>query len=197
LAAKRSGIRAARGRYVIMGDSDDSYDFSDLALFVAKLRQGCQLVTGNRFRGGIRPGAMPPLHRYFGSPLLALLGRLFFSSPCGDFYCGLRGFERHTILTLDLQAPGMEFALEMLVKATTNKLRIAEVPTTLSLDGRGRPPHLRSWRDDWRSLRFYPCSSARAGCSFIRGTRCLSAIRGTRCLSAACWQWLGCCWGAS
>jgi glycosyltransferase involved in cell wall biosynthesis len=155
------GIRAARGRYVIMGDSDDSYDFSDLRLFVEKLRQGYQLVMGNRFQGGIRPGAMPPLHRYFGNPLLTILGRLFFSSPCGDFYCGLRGFERRAILTLDLQASGMEFALEMLVKATTNKLRIAEVPTTLSPDGRSRPPHLRSWRDGWRSLRFYLLFSPR------------------------------------
>src|SRR3954454_15288896 len=149
-----SGIRAARGRYVIMGDSDDSYDFSDLGLFVEKLRQGYQLVMGNRFQGGILPGAMPPLHRYFGNPVLTILGRLFFSSPCGDFYCGLRGFERRAILALDLQATGMEFALEMIVKATNDKLRITEVPTTLSPDGRNRPPHLRSWRDGWRSLRF-------------------------------------------
>jgi hypothetical protein len=116
---------------------------------------------GNRFQGGILSGAMPPLHRYFGNPLLTILGRLFFSSPCGDFYCGLRGFERRAILTLDLQASGMEFALEMLVKATTSKLRITEVPTTLSPDGRSRPPHLRSWRDGWRSLRFYLLFSPR------------------------------------
>jgi glycosyltransferase involved in cell wall biosynthesis len=160
-SALKGGIRAARGRYVIMGDSDDSYDFSDLGLFVEKLREGYQLVMGNRFQGGIRPGAMPPLHRYFGNPVLTMLGRLFFTSPCGDFYCGLRGFERRAILALDLQAPGMEFALEMLVKATTNKLRIAEVPTTLSPDGRSRPPHLRSWRDGWRSLRFYLLFSPR------------------------------------
>jgi glycosyltransferase involved in cell wall biosynthesis len=155
------GIRAARGHYVIMGDSDDSYDFSDLRLFVEKLREGYQLVMGNRFQGGIRPGAMPPLHRYFGNPLLTMLGRLFFSSSCSDFYCGLRGFERQAILALDLQASGMEFALEMVVKATINKLRIAEVPTTLSPDGRNRPPHLRSWRDGWRSLRFYLMFSPR------------------------------------
>lgn len=123
-----------------MGDSDDSYDFSDLALFIEKLRQGCQLVMGNRFRGAIRPNAMPPLHRYCGTPLLTLLGRLFFSSLAATSTAGLRGFERHTIVTLDLQPPGMEFALEKLVKATTNKLRIAEVPTTLSHDG--RPVHL-------------------------------------------------------
>ena len=160
-SALRGGIRAARGRYVIMGDSDDSYDFSDLGLFVEKLREGYQLVMGNRFQGGIRPGAMPPLHRYFGNPILTVLGRLSFSSPCGDFYCGLRGFERRAILALNLQASGMEFALEMLVKATTNKLRIAEIPTTLSPDGRSRPPHLRSWRDGWRSLRFYLLFSPR------------------------------------
>jgi glycosyltransferase involved in cell wall biosynthesis len=160
-SALRGGIRAARGRYVIMGDSDDSYDFSDLRLFVEKLREGYQLVMGNRFQGGIRPGAMPLLHRYFGNPILTVLGRFFFSSPCGDFYCGLRGFERRAILALDLQASGMEFALEMLVKATTNKLRIAEIPTTLSPDGRSRPPHLRSWRDGWRSLRFYLLFSPR------------------------------------
>jgi glycosyltransferase involved in cell wall biosynthesis len=160
-SALRGGIRAARGRYVIMGDSDDSYDFSDLGLFVEKLRRGYQLVMGNRFRGGIRPGAMPPLHLYFGNPVLTMLGRLFFSSSCGDFYCGLRGFERRAILALDLQASGMEFALEMVVKATTNKLQITEVPTTLSVDGRSRSPHLRSWRDGWRSLRFYLLFSPR------------------------------------
>jgi len=148
------GIRAARGRFVIMGDSDDSYDFSALGGFVEKLRAGYQLVMGNRFRGGIRPGAMPPLHRYLGNPVLTAIGRLFFRSPCGDFHCGLRGFDRDAILALDLQAPGMEFASEMVVKATTGKLRITEVPTTLSPDGRSRPPHLRSWRDGWRHLRF-------------------------------------------
>ena len=159
--ALKNGIRAAHGRYVIMGDSDDSYNFSDLGCFVEKMREGYQLVMGNRFQGGIRPGAMPPLHRYFGNPILTMLGRLFFSSRCSDFYCGLRGFERQAILALDLQASGMEFALEMVVKATNNKLRIAEVPTTLSPDGRNRPPHLRSWRDGWRSLRFYLLFSPR------------------------------------
>jgi glycosyltransferase involved in cell wall biosynthesis len=148
------GIRAARGRFVIMGDSDDSYDFSALGGFVEKLRSGYQLVMGNRFRGGILPGAMPTLHRYLGNPVLTTVGRIFFRSPCGDFHCGLRGFDRNAILALDLQAPGMEFASEMVVKATTRKLRITEVPTTLSPDGRSRPPHLRSWRDGWRHLRF-------------------------------------------
>jgi glycosyltransferase involved in cell wall biosynthesis len=152
--ALRAGIEAARGRFVVMGDSDDSYDFSALEPFVKKLREGNQLVMGNRFQGGIRPGAMPALHRYLGNPVLSALGRLFFHSPCGDFHCGLRGFERRAILGLDLEASGMEFASEMVVKATINKLRIAEVPTVLSPDGRNRPPHLRSWRDGWRHLRF-------------------------------------------
>jgi glycosyltransferase involved in cell wall biosynthesis len=153
-SALLGGIRAARGRYVIMGDSDDSYDFSDLDAFVGKLREGHALVMGNRFKGGIRPGAMPLLHRYVGNPVLTTVGRLFFRSPCGDFHCGLRGFERAAILDLDLQAPGMEFASEMVVKATIHNLRITEVPTTLAPDGRSRPPHLRSWRDGWRHLRF-------------------------------------------
>lgn len=148
------GIEAARGRFVIMGDSDDSYDFSRLEPYVQQLRAGCQLVMGNRFKGGIMPGAMPPLHRYLGNPVLTAIGRLLFRSPCGDFHCGLRGFDRLAILGLDLQAPGMEFASEMVVKATLHRLRIAEVPTVLSPDGRSRPPHLRSWRDGWRHLRF-------------------------------------------
>jgi glycosyltransferase involved in cell wall biosynthesis len=153
-SALLGGIRAARGRYVIMGDSDDSYDFGDLDAFVGKLRDGYALVMGNRFKGGIRPGAMPPLHRYLGNPVLSAVGRIFFRSPCGDFHCGLRGFDRAAILDLDLQAPGMEFASEMVVKATIHNLKITEVPTTLSPDGRSRPPHLRSWRDGWRHLRF-------------------------------------------
>ena len=149
-----AGIRAARGRYVVMGDSDDSYDFSRLDLFLEHLRHGSQLVMGNRFAGGIQAGAMPPLHRYLGNPVLTALGRLLFQSPCKDFHCGLRGFERDAILRLDLSASGMEFATEMVVKATIAKLRITEVPTSLAPDGRDRPPHLRSWRDGWRHLRF-------------------------------------------
>ena len=148
------GIRAARGRYVIMGDSDDSYDFSRLENFVERLREGWQLVMGNRFKGGIAPGAMPPLHRYLGNPVLTGIGRLFFRSPSGDFHCGLRGFDREAVLGLDLQTTGMEFASEMVIKATIGGLRTTEVPTTLSPDGRSRPPHLRSWRDGWRHLRF-------------------------------------------
>jgi glycosyltransferase involved in cell wall biosynthesis len=153
-AALSGGIQAARGKYVIMGDSDDSYDFSDLDAFLVKLREGYQLVMGNRFRGRIMPGAMPPLHRFLGNPVLTAIGRLFFNSSCSDFHCGLRGFDREAILGLCLQSSGMEFASEMVVKASVAKIRIAEVPIILSPDGRGRPPHLRSWRDGWRHLRF-------------------------------------------
>ena len=153
-AALIAGIAAAQGRYVIMGDSDDSYDFSALDPFITKLRDGYDLVMGNRFKGGIAPGAMPPLHRYLGNPVLSTIGRVFFGGPIRDFHCGLRGFSRVAIAALDLRAPGMEFASEMVVKATMRGLRITEVPTTLSPDGRSRPPHLRSWRDGWRHLRF-------------------------------------------
>jgi glycosyltransferase involved in cell wall biosynthesis len=153
-SALMGGIIAAHGVYIIMGDADDSYDFSNLGPFVEKLRGGCDLVMGNRFQGGIKPGAMPPLHKYLGNPVLTWVGRLFFSSPAGDFHCGLRGFRRDSILKLDLQTTGMEFASEMVVKASLYKLRITEVPTVLSPDGRSRPPHLRTWRDGWRHLRF-------------------------------------------
>ncbi len=153
-AALWAGIQSAHGRFVVMGDSDDSYDFSRLQGFVDALRDGNKLVMGNRFAGGIQPGAMPPLHRYLGNPVLSFVGRLFFRSPVRDFHCGLRGFDRQAMLALDLHSSGMEFASEMVVKATLNGLRIAEVPTTLSPDGRNRPPHLRSWRDGWRHLRF-------------------------------------------
>ena len=153
-AALRAGIQAARGKFVIMGDADDSYNFSNLGPFVNKLRSGYDLVMGNRFAGGIEPGAMPPLHKYLGNPVLTGIGRLLFRSPCRDFHCGLRGFTRKAALEMDLRTPGMEFASEMVVKATLNNLRIVEVPTTLSPDGRTREPHLRSWRDGWRHLRF-------------------------------------------
>ncbi len=152
-AALIIGIKSARGRYVIMGDSDDSYDFLRLHAFVDALRRGTELVMGNRFRGGIAPGAMPPLHRYFGNPVLSTLGRILFRTPVGDFHCGLRGFSRDAILRLNLTAPGMEFASEMVLKATIMGLRVGEVPTTLAPDGRSRPPHLRSWRDGWRHLK--------------------------------------------
>jgi len=152
--ALMGGIAAARGKYVVMGDADDSYDFQHVPRFLDKLRSGYDLVMGNRFQGGIQPGAMPALHRYLGNPVLSGIGRIFFGSPCGDFHCGLRGFSKQAIEGLDLRTTGMEFASEMVVKATLHGLRISEVPTTLSPDGRTRPPHLRSWRDGWRHLRF-------------------------------------------
>lgn len=160
-AALLGGISAARGRYVIMADADDSYDFSALDAFVERLRGGDQLVMGDRFAGGIKPGAMPPLHRYLGNPVLSFIGRLLFRSPIRDFHCGLRGFDRDAIRSLNLNSPGMEFASEMIVKATLAKLRISDVPTILSPDGRSRPPHLRSWRDGWRHLRFLLMMSPR------------------------------------
>lgn len=153
--ALQAGIKSANGEYVIMGDADDSYDFLSLDAFVSALKAGNDLVIGNRFAGGIEKGAMPLLHRYFGNPLLTMIGRLFFKSPVHDFNCGLRGFNRAAILRLGLCAPGMEYALEMIIKASIHGLRITEVPTTLSPDGRDRDPHLRSWRDGWRSLRLY------------------------------------------
>jgi glycosyltransferase involved in cell wall biosynthesis len=153
-SALRGGIAAARGRFVLMGDADDSYDFTQLHTFLSKLREGYDLVMGNRFQGGIQPGAMPPLHRYLGNPILTAIARLFFKTPIGDIYCGLRAFRKEAIERLGLRTLGMEFANELVVKATTFGLRIAEIPTTLSPDGRDRPPHLRTWRDGWRTLRF-------------------------------------------
>ena len=152
--ALMGGFRAAQGRYIVMGDADDSYDFSSLEPFLEKLREGNQLVMGNRFRGGIAPGAMPIHHRYLGNPVLTGIGRLFFNSKMGDFHCGLRGFHRDILEILDLRTTGMEFASELVVKSELHKLRICEVPTRLAKDGRGRPPHLNSWRDGWRHLRF-------------------------------------------
>lgn len=160
-AALLGGIAAAQGRFVIMGDADDSYDFNRLAGFVERLRAGDKLVMGNRFAGGIAPGAMPPLHRFLGNPVLSFIGRLLFRSRIGDFHCGLRGFDRDAIRSLRLVSPGMEFASEMIVKAELAGLPIAEVPTTLSPDGRSRAPHLRSWRDGWRHLRFLLTMSPR------------------------------------
>ena len=153
-AALSTGIAHARGRFVIMGDADDSYDFSNLDAFMRELRGGADLVMGNRFAGGIAPGAMPWHHRYIGNPVLSFLGRLFFRTPIRDFHCGLRGFSRAAILDLNLRTTGMEFASEMVVKATLMQLDLREVPTTLKKDGRSRPPHLRSFRDGWRHLRF-------------------------------------------
>jgi glycosyltransferase involved in cell wall biosynthesis len=153
-SALMGGFAAARGVYVIMGDADDSYDFANLGPFIEKLREGNDLVMGNRFQGGIHAGAMPPANRYLGNPMLTRLGKLFFGSPVGDFYCGLRGLSKESFERLDLRTTGMEFASEMVVKATLKRMRIAEVPTTLSPALRTRPPHLRPWRDGWRGLRF-------------------------------------------
>lgn len=152
-AALKSGIAAAQGRYIIMGDADDSYDFLNLKPFLNKLREGYDLVMGNRFQGGIVNGAMPFLNRYLGNPVLSSLGRVFYKSNIGDFHCGLRGFRRDSFQQLDLQGEGMEFASEMVVKATLHNLKITEVPTQLFPDGRSRRPHLRPWRDGWRHLR--------------------------------------------
>ena len=152
--ALMGGIEAARGKYVIMGDADDSYDFLNLDPFVDKLRTGVPLVMGNRFAGGIEPGAMPPLHKYLGNPVLSWIGRIFFDIPVRDFHCGLRGFDRQQVLDLNLVSTGMEFASEIVVRFSLAGKGMAEVPTVLSKDGRSRPPHLRSWRDGWRHLRF-------------------------------------------
>jgi glycosyltransferase involved in cell wall biosynthesis len=154
-AALQGGVAAARGELIIMGDSDASYDFRSLDSFVEKLNDGADLVVGNRFVGGIERGAMPVLHRYLGNPILSTLARVLFRVPVRDIYCGLRGFTKAAVERLDLQSDGMEFALEMVVKAKLMNMRIAEVPTTLSPDGRSRPPHLRTWQDGLRSLRFY------------------------------------------
>jgi hypothetical protein len=171
-AALIAGIAAARGSFIIMGDADDSYAFDDLGEFVEELRAGADLVMGNRFKGGIQEGAMPFLHKYLGNPVLSFLGRALFRIPVKDFHCGLRGFRRSSILDLGLRTPGMEFASEMVVKAALSDLVIVEVPTTLAPDGRSRSPHLRTWRDGWRHLRFlFICSPtwifAVPGCTAI------------------------------
>jgi len=153
-AALRAGIHAAEGEYVIMADADDSYALDDLGPFVTALRGGADLVMGNRFAGGIAEGAMPGLHRYLGNPVLSFLGRLFFRIPINDFHCGMRGFRRDRIEALGLRTRGMEFASEMVVRSALAGLNVVEVPTTLKPDGRSRAPHLRTWRDGWRHLRF-------------------------------------------
>ncbi len=176
-----AGIDAAKGRFIIMGDSDDSYDFSSLDAFVERLRGGADLVMGNRFQGGIADKAMPPLHRYLGNPVLSFIGRVLYRTPIGDFHCGLRGFSKASIQQLNLNSPGMDFASEMVIKASLFDLKIEEVPTTLQPDGRSRPPHLRSWRDGWLHLKllltlapywlfFYPglALSAIGGAAFAR-----------------------------
>jgi glycosyltransferase involved in cell wall biosynthesis len=153
-SALRGGIAAAYGKYVVMGDADGSYDFTHIPFFLTPLREGADLVIGNRFRGGIQKGAMPFLHRYLGNPVLSWIGREFFQSPARDFHCGLRGVSKDAFARMDLRSTGMEFASEMVVKATLLKMRVVEVPTTLSPDGRSRAPHLRTWHDGWRHLRF-------------------------------------------
>lgn len=153
-SALMGGINAARGKYVVMGDADCSYDFSQIPVFLERLRSGYELVMGNRFEGAIRPGAMSSLHKYFGNPLLSGIGRFFFRSPCGDFHCGLRGFTKAAYERMRLRTTGMEFASEMIVKASLFKLLVCEVPITLSPDSRNRRSHLRSWHDGWRHLRF-------------------------------------------
>jgi len=153
-AALYHGCVAAKGKYIIMGDSDDSYDFGKLDLFIKKLDEGFDLVMGNRFLGGIAPNAMPWKNRYIGNPILTWVGKVLFSCPSSDFHCGLRGFSKNAFMLMDLRTTGMEFASEMVIKASLFNMRIAEVPTILSKDGRTRPPHLRPWRDGWRHLRF-------------------------------------------
>ncbi len=152
--ALMGGINAARGQFIIMGDSDDSYDFSSLEPFMRELEKGYDLVMGNRFKGGIDQGAMPFLHKYLGNPILSFIGNLFFKVGIGDFHCGLRAFRTQAIRDLNLKTGGMEFASEMVVKAKLAGLKITEVPTILSRDGRSGKPHLNSWRDGWRHLRF-------------------------------------------
>jgi len=153
-AALHAGIEAARGRFVVMADADDSYDFSEIAPFVEKLQAGYTLVMGSRFRGEIKPGAMPFLHRWLGNPILTGIGNLFFRNKLSDYHCGLRGFDKQAILNLNLRTTGMEFASEMVIKAGLAGLKITEIPIVLWPDGRSRPPHLRTWRDGWRHLRF-------------------------------------------
>ena len=152
--ALRGGIAAARGKYILMGDADGSYDFGHLPRFVERLRAGADLVMGNRFLGGIQPGAMPWKNRHIGNPVLSFMGRLFFHTPIGDFHCGLRAFSADAYRRMDLRTTGMELASEMVIKSVLFGLRVEEVPTVLRKDGRDRPPHLRPWRDGWRHLRF-------------------------------------------
>ncbi|WP_156758465.1 glycosyltransferase family 2 protein [Actinokineospora pegani] len=160
-AALTAGIEAAEGVYVLMADADDSYALEDIGGFLEELRNGADLVMGNRFKGGIADGAMPPLHRYLGNPVLSWLGKLFFRIPVGDFHCGMRAFRRDRMVELGLRTSGMEFASEMVVRSALTHFDIREVPTTLRKDGRSRPPHLNTWRDGWRHLRFLLAFSPR------------------------------------
>ena len=153
-SALRGGFDAAQGKYIIMADADDSYDLENLMPFVEKLREGFDLVMGNRFKGGIKKGAMPWHHRYIGNPVLSFIGKLFFKTPINDFHCGLRGFTMAAVENMNLQTTGMELASEIVIKTSILQMKVCEVPTILSPDGRNRPPHLRSFHDGWRHLRF-------------------------------------------
>jgi glycosyltransferase involved in cell wall biosynthesis len=166
--ALKGGVLAARGQYVLMADTDNSYDLAHIPRFLEKLRAGSDLVMGNRFHGGIKSDVMPLLHTHVGNPGLTGIGRLFFGSPCGDFHCGIRAFRKHSFHRMDIRSTSMEFACEMVVKASLLRMHVTEVPTSLSRDGRSRPPHLRTWRDGWRHLRFLLMYSPR-GYSCIRG----------------------------
>jgi hypothetical protein len=178
-----AGIEAARGRYIIMADADDSYDLADLGAFVAALREGHDLVMGNRFRGGIAPGAMPALHRYLGNPVLSSIGRrLFGLRNVGDFHCGIRAFAKQRFQSLGLCMPGMEFASELVVRAALARYSIVEVPTTLKPDGRSRAPHLRTWRDGWRHLRFLLVFAPRTTLVWPGSILALVGLIGTICL---------------
>lgn len=203
-AALLGGIAAARGRTIVMGDADMSYDFGAVPEFVKAMDAGAELVMGSRFRGGIEPGAMPPLHRWLGNPVLSFLGRLFFRVPVSDFHCGLRGFRKDAIERLELKTTGMEFASEMVVKAALFGLRIAEIPVILRPDGRSRPPHLRTWRDGWRHLRFLLVYSPRwlflyPGLALILlGSGLMAWLSSCSCSSANCarhwWSSRPCRW---
>jgi glycosyltransferase involved in cell wall biosynthesis len=169
-AAVQGGIEAARGQYVLIADADDSYEFGHVPRFLTELRNGAELVLGNRFRGGIEPGAMPLLHRYLGNPILSGLCRLLFHAPVGDVHCGMRAFSQAAHAQLGLRTTGMEFASEMIVKAALRRQRMVEVPTTLKKDGRSRTPHLRTWPDGWRHLRLLLMHSPQ-GLLLMRSTR--------------------------
>jgi glycosyltransferase involved in cell wall biosynthesis len=153
-SALRAGIEAAQGRIIVMGDADGSYRFSDSVEMIEKVESGEQIVVGNRFAGGIEKGAMPWLHRYLGNPVLSWLGRRLFSLKVRDFHCGLRAFNKEDVSGLNLLSTGMEFASEMLVTGALRSYKISEVSTILRPDGRSRAPHLRTWSDGWRHLRF-------------------------------------------
>ena len=164
-SALMGGIEAARGRYVLMGDADDSYDFLETPKFVEKLREGNDLVQGCRLPSGggrVLPDAMPFLHRWLGNPMFSLLARWWFHAPIHDIYCGLRGFSKAHYETLDQRCTGMEFATEMIIKSSLQKAQFAEVPITLHPDGRkAHAPHLKTFRDGWRTLRFFLLCSPR------------------------------------